>query len=195
MVLIGPSSLAHSGVKGMKHGVRQYQNRDGTWTELGKERRRNGEARVGSKMSSLTKEDYDAAKKAYKKYDKLYPKPWVGAGEKRSNQLRTYYKALATDPETSKVLNAYCRDVVNAYKDVLNPIMDKQYQIRWDDNVDDELQRLANKHSDEYENLVKKPYADMLQKTRIPDSKFNILSYMDRSDAFTEEDNVILFKY
>lgn len=35
--------LVHSGVRGMKHGVRQYQNRDGTWTELGKARRRKGD--------------------------------------------------------------------------------------------------------------------------------------------------------
>lgn len=34
------AALYHSGVKGMKKGVRQYQNPDGTWTELGKERRR-----------------------------------------------------------------------------------------------------------------------------------------------------------
>lgn len=32
--------LEHSGTKGMKWGVRNYQNPDGTWTELGKERRR-----------------------------------------------------------------------------------------------------------------------------------------------------------
>ena len=187
--------LVHSGVKGMKHGVRQYQNRDGTWTELGKERRRKGGAKVGSEMSSLTKEDYDAAKEAYKKYSKLYPKPWVGAGEKRYRQLHAYEKALATDPATSKVLNAYCRDLVNAYKDVPNPIMEKQYQIRWDDNVDDELQRLANKHADEYKNLVEKPYADMLQKTGIPASKFSILSYIESSDAFTEEDEDILSRF
>lgn len=32
--------LVHSGVRGMKHGNRRYQNEDGTWTELGKARRR-----------------------------------------------------------------------------------------------------------------------------------------------------------
>lgn len=35
-------SLMHYGTKGMKRGVRLYQNLDGTWTELGKERRRIG---------------------------------------------------------------------------------------------------------------------------------------------------------
>lgn len=32
--------LMHYGVKGQQKGVRKYQNPDGTWTELGKERRR-----------------------------------------------------------------------------------------------------------------------------------------------------------
>ena len=35
-------SLMHYGTPGMKKGVRRYQNEDGTWTELGKERRRIG---------------------------------------------------------------------------------------------------------------------------------------------------------
>lgn len=34
------SDIEHSGVKGQVHGERRYQNPDGTWTELGKERRR-----------------------------------------------------------------------------------------------------------------------------------------------------------
>lgn len=34
--------LMHYGTKGMKKGVRRYQHYDGTWTELGKERRRIG---------------------------------------------------------------------------------------------------------------------------------------------------------
>lgn len=32
--------LAHYGVKGMKWGVRRYQNKDGTYTSLGKRRKR-----------------------------------------------------------------------------------------------------------------------------------------------------------
>lgn len=34
------NTLMHHGVKGMKWGVRRYQNRDGTWTDLGKSRKR-----------------------------------------------------------------------------------------------------------------------------------------------------------
>ena len=40
--------LEHSGVPGMKWGVRNYQYTDGTWTELGKERRRIGDRTRGT---------------------------------------------------------------------------------------------------------------------------------------------------
>ena len=49
------SELVHHGVKGQKHGVRQYQNKDGTWTELGKERRRVGNPKYIKKDGELTR--------------------------------------------------------------------------------------------------------------------------------------------
>lgn len=39
------SELSHSGRPGQKWGIRNYQNPDGTWTELGKARRRTGDNR------------------------------------------------------------------------------------------------------------------------------------------------------
>lgn len=46
--------VLHSGVKGQKHGIRKWQNEDGTWTEAGKARRRKMEGRVGSRSSKKT---------------------------------------------------------------------------------------------------------------------------------------------
>jgi len=60
--------LMHHGVKGQKWGLRQYQNEDGSLTDLGREHYGYGEAR--SKMLSA-KADYKAAQKAYgKAYNK-----------------------------------------------------------------------------------------------------------------------------
>ena len=58
--------IAHSRTKGSKNGVRRYQNPDGTWTDLGLERRRakydakNGSKRNASKndlISEMTDEE------------------------------------------------------------------------------------------------------------------------------------------
>lgn len=49
--------IKHYGVKGMKQGVRRYQNEDGTWTDTGKRRRVYG-YRV--KNASRTKNDMDS---------------------------------------------------------------------------------------------------------------------------------------
>lgn len=48
--------LCHHGIKGMKWGVRRYQNKDGSYTAAGKKRRQSYEDRVRQKMK-----DYDKA--------------------------------------------------------------------------------------------------------------------------------------
>lgn len=51
------NAIAHIGIPGMKWGNRRYQNADGTWTELGKARRRVGQ----SGFSERTKARLDVA--------------------------------------------------------------------------------------------------------------------------------------
>lgn len=65
------SELVHHGVKGQKHGVRQYQNKDGTWTELGKERRRVGNPKYVKDNGELTKTGIDALQSARRKNKNL----------------------------------------------------------------------------------------------------------------------------
>lgn len=59
--------IAHSRTKGSKNGERRYQNADGTWTNLGKERRR-----IQYATEHLSDEDLDKATKRASKEKAYY---------------------------------------------------------------------------------------------------------------------------
>ena len=62
----GSQAIAHFGIKGQKHGIRRYQNEDGSLTEEGKERygaQVGWEARQMYKRGTITKQEYKERKK------------------------------------------------------------------------------------------------------------------------------------
>lgn len=63
-------SLSHSGIKGMKWGIRRYQNPDGTLTEEGKRRYRRQEARQ-KKLEDAKNVGYMKASELDKKIRRL----------------------------------------------------------------------------------------------------------------------------
>lgn len=55
--------LYHHGIKGMKWGVRRYQNKDGSYTAAGKKRRQSYEDQVRQKMKAYDKANPQRSKK------------------------------------------------------------------------------------------------------------------------------------
>ena len=74
------SNLNHSGIKGQKWGIRNYQNPDGTYTELGKERRRKTVFVSGS--SKTQSEDSEYYRKELPKEIKSELKDHIKNGDK-----------------------------------------------------------------------------------------------------------------
>lgn len=114
----------HYGTLKMQRGVRRYQNKDGTWTELGKERRRAGNAgstrRIAKESVNLMKRRIKSEAKVDKmltkynkhnsKYEKLSAKAekrirridWGNIGR---NQLVKAYKHKAKADSLIKKIN------------------------------------------------------------------------------------------
>lgn len=91
------NELYHWGVKGMKWGVRRYQNADGSYTSAGKKRRKIGLGRYENKDGSLTsagkkrmyREQFDMENKERKEQRKYTADPnrWVKEDMERSNRV------------------------------------------------------------------------------------------------------------
>lgn len=74
--------LQHAGIKGMKWGVRRFQNEDGTWTEAGKKRYGKSSSKVGShEKSDIDRLSSDEKYELRKKVNKL--RDLVGRVESR----------------------------------------------------------------------------------------------------------------
>ena len=80
--------LSHYGIKGMKWGVRRYQNEDGTLTAAGKRRVKRA---LRKRDKAL---EYDIPKKTYKKRSKKYTK----------------YARKLTDAETEELIRKVSND-------------------------------------------------------------------------------------
>lgn len=120
-----PSYLIHYGIEGQKWHVRRFQNEDGTWTELGKERRGLGKY-YDTKTGKFTKrgesigkhkpvyEFLKERKKAEKEYDKAlnkYNKKMNEKNEKRMIQKGKELSALEKIADDEKLFENYIGDI------------------------------------------------------------------------------------
>lgn len=125
------NAFYHSGIKGMRWGIRRFQNEDGTYTEAGKARRRESEGDIlarkvsydnASKIASNAKNavlEIDKMRKMSKKQDNSIKEMSDDELRKRVNRLNMerQYSQL-TQPEVSKGAN-YAASVLSIAGSVL----------------------------------------------------------------------------
>ena len=96
------NELCHFGIKGMKWGVRRYQNYDGSYTQAGVKRYQNA-----MNIYEKRKSDYDISKKQGLRGDALKLKKAKVKEAKR--EVKKHYKHLALDKKADKGKIRYAR--------------------------------------------------------------------------------------
>ena len=105
------SELSHAGVKGMRWGIRRYQNEDGSLTDLGRKRYSSAKRDVMDKARS---DAYDKAVKTH-----LVKNPGDVAGAKAAGRQASKAATATTKVDQDKLLN----DMVKKDLDSTNTVL------------------------------------------------------------------------
>ena len=169
--LVSRAELRHWGVKGMKWGIRRYQNKDGSLTNAGKKRYAKLEAEMKVLKPKKTSKAEKAAETEKGARKKLVSEMTDDELRERTNRMRIekeYYDAahnlaVANPKQVSageKFMNSLLNDVIipnakSVGKDWVNKLMRESLGLNTKDNKDTKDNN-SNKKDDRLEELEQK---------------------------------------
>lgn len=144
--------ISHHGIKGMKWGVRRYQNKDGSLTAKGKKRyglgdngelvKKSGETRLYERLASSGYKNAKTQKMLYEQfgddYNRRSSEQWVKEADQNSKQARRSFeldkmavtdKRLANQLRSGKIGEKSAR-VVTDFR--FNTLDDKKFMQKWE---------------------------------------------------------------
>lgn len=100
--------LYHHGVKGMRWGVRRYQNEDGTLTAAGKRRQAKSDRKASIKRGKLAKDEYrQLTDESYSELEKRYQKKVDQYYQ--SEKYKKYMESPDFDPDYDETFDMWER--------------------------------------------------------------------------------------
>lgn len=167
-ILTANGELYHSGVKGMKWGVRRYQNKDGSLTAAGKKRYREVRDNFDRKRDAKRRQK-EQSKSANKAQDTELAKRLMRE-ELKDAKLKSEYNKLTTGPDKvndtlqrSKTVANDAAQLARNLKTVNDKVMKNQPRERLDlSNVSD--QELRNRINRE---LLERQYNDVFNPPQV----------------------------
>lgn len=171
-ILTANGELYHSGVKGMKWGVRRYQNKDGSLTAAGKKRYSDVRNTIDRKRDAKRREK-EQSKSANKAQDTELAKRLMRE-EMKDAKLKSEYNKLTTGPDKvndtlqkSKTVANDAAQLARNLKTVNDKAMKNQPRERLDlSNVSD--QELRNRINRE---LLERQYNDVFNPPQVSKGK------------------------
>ncbi len=177
------NELYHHGIKGQKWGVRRYQNKDGSYTEEGKQRR--------SKYRSESTISVNSSSGSYGN------SKWTGkrvlierSGTKntvkknaldKAAEVDDYDKMNGVDRIGSNAISVYTKSGAEAVRKYLDSeLKDYDYQYALDDVREEYGEDVVSKIVDEYKNFTLRVFGNDYQYTTYGDENYSDDQYFTK---------------